>query len=91
MDSKQREFSSVMYLNLAEPDRIRQYRRRVSERGLDKNVKPNEMKAIVRKRQQRKIVETNRRELVFRLRGNVVDPEKINRWMKRNDVPEDMM
>jgi len=63
----------------------------VSEWGLDKNVKPNEMKAIVRMRQQRKLVETNKRELGFKVRGNLVEPEKIDRWMKRNEIPEDMV
>ena len=59
--------------------------------GLDKNVKPNEMKAIVRKRQQRKFKETQKGELIFKVRGNVVEPEKIDRWMKRNEIPEDMV
>jgi uncharacterized protein YggL (DUF469 family) len=63
----------------------------VSEWGLDKNVKPNEMKVIVRKRQQRKLVVTNKRELVFKMRGNLVEPEKIDRWMKRNGIPEDVI
>jgi hypothetical protein len=55
---------------------------------LDKNVKANEMRAIVRKRQQRKLVETNKRELVFAVRENVVEPEKVDRWMRRNKIPE---
>jgi len=49
------------------------------------------MKAIVRKRQQRTLVETDKKELIFTLRGNVVDPEKIDRWMKRNNIPEDIL
>jgi len=49
------------------------------------------MKPIVRKRQYRRLVETNKGELMFRIRGNVVDPEKIERWMKRNQIPEDMV
>jgi len=49
------------------------------------------MKAIVRKRQQRKLVETDKRELVFQVRGNVVEPGKIDRWMKRNGVAESMI
>jgi hypothetical protein len=63
----------------------------VSKWGLDKNVKPNEMKVIVKKRQQRKLVETNKRELVFKMRGNLVEPQKIDRWMMRNAIPEDMI
>lgn len=49
------------------------------------------MKAIVRKRQRRRLVETRKGELVFELRGRVVEPEKIDRWMKRNAVPEHMV
>ena len=49
------------------------------------------MKAIVRKRQQRRLVETDKGELAFRIRGNVVEPEKIDRWMKRNDVTDSMI
>jgi len=46
------------------------------------------MKAIVRKRQQRRLVETEKGDLAFQIRGNVVEPEKIDRWMKRNMVAE---
>ena len=45
------------------------------------------MKAIVRKRQRRTLVEDDKRELVFTVRDSIVDPQKIDRWMKRNDVP----
>jgi len=55
---------------------------------VDKNVKPNEMKAIVRKRQQRRLVETEKGDLAFQVRGNVGEPEKIDRWMKRHMVAE---
>jgi hypothetical protein len=47
------------------------------------------MKAIVRKQQQRKLVETDKSDLIFKVRGNVVEPDKIGRWMKRNEIPED--
>jgi hypothetical protein len=46
------------------------------------------MKAIVRKRQRRKLVEDDKGELVFMVRDSKVEPQKIDRWMKRNDVPE---
>jgi hypothetical protein len=42
----------------------------------------------VRKRQQRKLVEPNKRELVFAVRENIVGPEKVDRWMRRNKIPE---
>ena len=59
---------------------------RISQWGNDKNVKPQEMKAIVRKRQKRKLVETHKGQLVFEVRGSQVEPLKIERWMKRHDV-----
>ncbi|KZM23330.1 hypothetical protein ST47_g5538 [Ascochyta rabiei] len=65
---------------------LRQYRTRISQWNQDKNVKPEEMQAIVRKRQRRKLIETNKRELIFNVRGNHVPPQKIERWMKRHDV-----
>ncbi|KAH8723293.1 hypothetical protein GQ44DRAFT_710465 [Phaeosphaeriaceae sp. PMI808] len=67
---------------------LRQYRTRISKWGNDKNVKPQEMGAIVRKRQRRKLVETNKGELIFTVRGNQVEPQKIERWMKRHGVAE---
>ncbi|KAF2177735.1 hypothetical protein K469DRAFT_602421 [Zopfia rhizophila CBS 207.26] len=66
----------------------RQYRTRISQWGMDKNVKPQEMAAIVRKRQRRKLVETNKGQLVFEVRGSQVEPQKIERWMKRKGVVE---
>ena len=71
--------------------RVRQYRTRISQWGLDKNIKPQEMKAIIKKRQKRKLVETNKGELSFVVRGNAVDPKKIDRWMKRNKVSESLL
>jgi len=49
------------------------------------------MKAIVRKRQQRKLVESNKGELAFIVRGNIVEPKKVDRWMKRNEIPESIL
>ncbi|KAI4672456.1 uncharacterized protein J4E78_000957 [Alternaria triticimaculans] len=65
---------------------IRQYRSRLTQWKLDKNIKPDEMKAIVRRRQQRSLVETDKNDLKFRVRGQEVEPHKIERWMKRHDV-----
>jgi hypothetical protein len=55
---------------------------------LDKNIKKNEMKAIVRKRQKRKLIDTNKPELRFKVREKVVDSKKVDRWIKRNNLPE---
>lgn len=69
--------------------RIRQYRLRISQWGFDKNIKPGEMKAIVRRRQRRKLVETDKPDLAFSVRGENVDPQKIDRFMKRNGISQD--
>jgi hypothetical protein len=53
-------------------------------------VKPNEMKAIVRKRQQGRLVDTDKGDLAFRVRGRVVEPEKIDRYEKRKGITESM-
>ena len=49
------------------------------------------MRAIVRKRQQRKLVEFNKGELSFKVRGKKVKPQKVDRWMKRNEIPESVL
>jgi hypothetical protein len=71
--------------------RPRQYRMRISQWGKDKNVKTQEMEAIVRKRQTRKLVETDKGQLVFEVRGSQVEPHKIERWMKRHEVAESFL
>jgi hypothetical protein len=49
------------------------------------------MEAIVRKRQGRKLVEVDKRELAFKFRGNEVELPKIERWTKRNNIPENFL
>lgn len=58
---------------------------------MDKKVKTEEMKAIVRKRQKRKLTERTKRELTFEVRGTHVGPEKIERWMKRHKVADSFL
>ncbi|KAJ4329557.1 hypothetical protein N0V87_010753 [Didymella glomerata] len=70
---------------------LRQYRSRISQWGKDKNVKLQEMQAIVRKRQKRKLVETDKGQLVFKVRGSKVEQQKIERWMKRHDVADSFL
>ncbi|RKK19638.1 hypothetical protein BFJ66_g6477 [Fusarium oxysporum f. sp. cepae] len=65
----------------------RQYQSRITKWGKDKNIKKVEMTAIVRKHQQREILETGKRKLCFTVRGREVEADKINRWMDRNNVP----
>jgi hypothetical protein len=57
----------------------------------DKNVKKREMECIVRKRQQRRLVEVNRRELVFTIRGKPVNMGKVDRWMADHNVSGSML
>ncbi|KAG7427486.1 Nephrocystin-3 [Fusarium oxysporum f. sp. raphani] len=65
----------------------RQYQSRITKWGKDKNIKKVEMTAIVRKHQQREILETDKRKLCFTVRGREVEADKIDRWMDRNNVP----
>ncbi|KIL85095.1 hypothetical protein FAVG1_11524 [Fusarium avenaceum] len=67
---------------------IRQYRTRISQWGKDKNIKPAEMAAIVRKRQQRKLIENDKRDQRFTVRDRVVEPQKIDRWMNRHEISQ---
>ena len=60
--------------------RLRQYRTRISQWGQDKNIKPQEMKAIVRKRLKRKLIESDKRDLQFEIRGNRVEMAKVDRY-----------
>ncbi|KAJ9636760.1 hypothetical protein H2199_007754 [Coniosporium tulheliwenetii] len=66
----------------------RQYRTRISQWRKDKNVKTHEMEAIVRKQQQRRLVEREKGRLAFTVRGKEVKPQKIDRYMKRKEIPE---
>jgi hypothetical protein len=49
------------------------------------------MEVMVKKRQRRKLVETDKGELNFRVRGSEVPAEKIERWMKRKGISEDVV
>lgn len=68
--------------------RVRQYRSRVSKWGLDKKIKQKEMQAIVRKRQERKILQGDKPELVFHVRGREVETKKVDRWMRDHGIDE---
>lgn len=46
------------------------------------------MSAMARKRQQRKLVEVDKREQTFTVRGRDVEPHKIDRWMVRNGISQ---
>jgi hypothetical protein len=57
----------------------RQYKRRIKDWNLNKNLKKSEMKAMVRKVQARKELG---KHTTFRVRGREVDVAKISRWIK---------
>jgi len=71
--------------------RLRQYRTRITQWKKDKNIKTEEMKAIVRKQQQRKLIEVDKRELEFKIRDHPVEQQKIDRWKKRNNVVDSLL
>lgn len=56
------------------------YKNKITQWGLDKNNKENEIRAIVRKTTQRAAVG---KKSVARVRGRVLDPEEIQRYLKR--------
>jgi len=58
----------------------RQYKTRITQWGLDKKVKHNEMKAIVRIERKRKVQEG--KDTCFRVRKRPVDRKKIKRFIK---------
>lgn len=68
--------------------RIKQYKLRLTKWHFDtKNVKTQEMKAIVRKKVARQL-EKNK-DASFRLHGNDVPSAKIERFMERKGIPGD--
>lgn len=47
------------------------------------------MTAIVRKQQQRDLVDIEKGPLAFSVRGKPVEPERIQRWMRSRGVSRD--
>lgn len=68
----------------------RQYKSILNKWNVAKNIRRHEMKAIVRKR-QRRIVAESKPNLNFSLRGDSVPKEKIERFMKRENIHNDML
>lgn len=67
----------------------RQYQSRIKQWDLNKNVQPEEMEAIVRKRQRRKLIETHKNAFVAEVRNRPVETHKIVRWMRHHGISED--
>jgi hypothetical protein len=70
-------------------DSDRQYKSILNKWNVAKNNRRHEMKAIVRKRQSRIVTSPGKHNLAFALRGEVVPEEKIDRFMKRENIPID--
>ena len=64
--------------------RAKQYKTQIKRWGLEKNVKDNEMRAVIRMQRKRK--EIDGKESEFLLRDRVVPPQKITRYMKRTGL-----
>lgn len=69
----------------------RQYKSILNKWNVGKNIRKDEMKAIVRKRQSRLVREPDKRANVFELRGEIVPEEKITRFMRREEIPVDLV
>ena len=63
--------------------RVNQYKKKITEWGLDKKSKESEIRAILRKRNQRAAVG---KESVFLIRGRIKEPGEIERYLKRKPL-----
>ncbi|KAF2627195.1 hypothetical protein BU25DRAFT_368965 [Macroventuria anomochaeta] len=68
---------------------LRQYETVIEKWKLGKYIKLREMASIVRKVQQRKLIDIDQGDLTFKVRGKRVETERIKRWMRAHGVPED--
>ncbi|KAF2855880.1 hypothetical protein T440DRAFT_464227 [Plenodomus tracheiphilus IPT5] len=80
------EVKQIMEREFGFSAELRQYRSRLSQWKFDKNVKSHEMKSIVRKQQNRKLIEKDKNKLTYRVRKVDVPPRKIERWMNNHGV-----
>ena len=63
--------------------RVNQYKKKITEWGLDKKNKENEIRAILRKRNQRAAVG---KKSIFLIRGRIKEPEEIEHYLKRKPL-----
>ncbi|KAF4628664.1 hypothetical protein G7Y89_g9490 [Cudoniella acicularis] len=59
----------------------KQYKDRIRKWGFDKNIKTEEMEAMIRKQQERAL---QKKGTAFRVRKRPINPEKINRYIKEH-------
>lgn len=69
---------------------LRQYKSILKKWNVGKNIKRSEMKAIVRKQVQRKLKESEKHDLKFSVRNQLVPQEKIDRFMRSEQIPRDV-
>ena len=69
--------------------RLRQYETILKKWKQGKYIKHREMEAIVRKTQQRNLVDVNRGALAFKVREKPIETERIQRWMRTRGIPDD--
>ncbi|KAF4628255.1 hypothetical protein G7Y89_g9901 [Cudoniella acicularis] len=66
----------------------RQYNRRISQWGLDKNIKDSEVRWIAQKQKRRAVEE---KDTVFKVRGREVDPDRIARAIKWKRISDEVL
>jgi len=79
--------SGISRLKLNVENRVKQYKSKLKEWGLEKNIKENDMRAIVRKDLKRK-AEDPFRATIFRLRKRLIPTEKIERYKRDHGLVE---
>jgi hypothetical protein len=68
--------------------RKRQFYRKITEWGFEKNIKDKEMRALVKDLTQR---ENKGEDPSIEFRGQQVDPAKIQRWWKRHGLAKEVL
>ncbi|OCK98550.1 uncharacterized protein K441DRAFT_543101, partial [Cenococcum geophilum 1.58] len=83
-NKKLREVMAILENDCGFRATAKQYKTQIKRWGLEKNVKDNEMRAVIRMQRKRK--EIDGKESEFLLRDRVVPPQKIRRYMKRTGL-----
>ena len=68
--------------------RKKQYKTKLKEWGLEKNIKDKDMRAIVRKDLKRK-ADDSFKATIFRLRKRPVPPQRIERYKRRHAISDE--
>lgn len=68
--------------------RDRQYKRRIKQWGLGKNIKDADLRFMAQTRLRRK---SCGKDTIFRFRHHPVEPQKIDQYIKRKKLSESML